>query len=236
LDPRQFYREYLGKSGLQGDLREVPPQDWFSPEMKPFSRWVQINDTAETQNRATTPEIAANVAVIQDGKILLVEREDFLVWCIPGGMVDTGETLAEAARRELREETGLEVVLDRLVGVYSEPERFQRGLHVVLFAGHIRSGELHPQPEEILQAGFFRREELPQDFLYGHRQRILDAMDGVGGGAAWTQATPWPFRTGLSRADIYNLRDRSGLSRAAFYRLHFRLPKVSEEIDELSML
>ena len=65
------------------------------------------------------PGIAANVAVIQDGKILLTKREDFEVWCLPSGGVEDGESLAEAAIRETKEETGVDVELTRLVGVYS---------------------------------------------------------------------------------------------------------------------
>lgn len=48
-------------------------------------------------------------------------------------------------------------------------------------------------------------------------QRILDALDGVGGGVAWTLTTVWPFEHALTRAELYERRDRSGLSRPQFY-------------------
>jgi ADP-ribose pyrophosphatase YjhB (NUDIX family) len=57
--------------------------------------------------------LGVNVAVIEDGRVLLTQREDFPVWCLPGGGVDPGESLAQAAVREVREETGLEVELER---------------------------------------------------------------------------------------------------------------------------
>jgi 8-oxo-dGTP diphosphatase len=60
------------------------------------------------------PIIGVNVAIFQDGKVLLTKRRDFKVWCLPGGEVDNGETLVEAAKREAREELGLEVQLERL--------------------------------------------------------------------------------------------------------------------------
>lgn len=65
--------------------------------------------------------LGVNVAIVSEGRVLLTRREDFDVWCLPGGQVDAGESLAEAARREVREETGLEVRIERLVGMYSGP-------------------------------------------------------------------------------------------------------------------
>jgi len=63
--------------------------------------------------------LAASIAIIDNGRILLIQREDFRVWGLPGGDVNPGESLAQAAARETREETGLEVALTRLVGMYS---------------------------------------------------------------------------------------------------------------------
>ena len=225
LQRNEFYRRFLGQTGPRGDFRELPPDKGPLPE--PTSQ--------EYSDFTGHPDLAANVAVIQEKKILLARREDFNVWCIPGGMVDPGESLADAARRELREETGLDVSLDRLIGVYSEPQRFRRGLHVVLFAGHATGGKLRLQPEEILQADYFGRDELPDDFLYGHYQRIMDTFNGVGGGVVWTQAVPWPFDPALTRTDIYNLRDRSGLSRSAYYQSIFDSLISGEEVAELSV-
>jgi 8-oxo-dGTP pyrophosphatase MutT (NUDIX family) len=65
------------------------------------------------------PGLAVIVAVIDDGKVLLTKREDFEVWCLPGGGVEDGESMAEAAIRETWEEAGIQVELTRLVGVYS---------------------------------------------------------------------------------------------------------------------
>ena len=49
------------------------------------------------------------VAILKDGRILLVKREDFEIWSLPGGHVESGESVAQAAIREVREETGLRV-------------------------------------------------------------------------------------------------------------------------------
>jgi 8-oxo-dGTP diphosphatase len=64
-------------------------------------------------------------------------------WALPGGFVEVGETVEEAADREAAEETGLAVEVARLVGVYSEPERDPRGHNVsVAFLVRVLSGDL----------------------------------------------------------------------------------------------
>ena len=164
------------------------------------------------------PTLGVAIAILDDNRILLIKREDFEVWALPGGGVETGESLAQAAVREAREETGLQVSLTRLVGVYSRPHWDHGGDHVVLFAAVPIGGVLLQDADgEVLDARYFARHELPEALVPWHRQRIDDALDGVGGGVAWSQATVWPFAHGMTRAEIYNLRDRSGLSRQHFY-------------------
>ncbi len=90
------------------------------------------------------PSFGVSVAVLNDGKILLTRREDFEVWCIPGGALEDGESLAEAARREIREETGMDVKLERLVVTYSAPQGPGNGRHILLFAGKPVGGQLNP--------------------------------------------------------------------------------------------
>ena len=75
---------------------------------------------------------------------------------IPGGRVERGETPHVAAVRETREETGLDVVLDRLVLVDA---RHPRDTSFV-FAGHVTGGELEPQLGEIAEAGWLHRDEI----------------------------------------------------------------------------
>jgi len=88
------------------------------------------------------PTFGVSVAVIQNGQILLTQRSDLPIWVLPGGAVDDGESLAQAAIRETREETGLEVELTRLVGVYSRPHWRNDGDHSTLFAARPIGGNL----------------------------------------------------------------------------------------------
>lgn len=171
-------------------------------------------------------QLAANLAIIEAGQILLIKREDFEVWCLPGGMVDFGESLAQAAMREAREETGLEVELVRLIGVYS---RLGSGIdsHAASFAARPVGGSLRPQAGEVIDLGFFLPDVLPEPLFWWHRQPIADAFSGVGGSVAWQMRLETAAPLG-SREEIYAWRDCSGLSRPEFYR-HFFESRGTDE-------
>ena len=121
------------------------------------------------------PGVAVIVAVIDDGKVLLTKREDFEVWCLPGGGVEENETLAEGEIREAKEETGLDVELTRLVGVYSRLGGGMHDVHAVLYAAKPIGGELRTQPHETIEVAYFPFDQLPSELLFGHKRRIHDA-------------------------------------------------------------
>ncbi len=79
------------------------------------------------------PTLGVNVAIFQDSEVLLIQRSDLPVWALPGGGVDNGESVAQAATREALEETGLEVALTRLVGICSRPDWRRGGDRVSLW-------------------------------------------------------------------------------------------------------
>jgi ADP-ribose pyrophosphatase YjhB (NUDIX family) len=140
------------------------------------------------------PTLGVEIAVLRSGQILLTQREDFETWCLPGGNVDAGESAAQAAVREAREETGLDVQLERLVGIYSMPGWGQGGAHVVVFAARPLGGSVQPQAGEVVAARYFDPDALPEPLLGWHRQRIRDALNGVGGSVAWSQAVALAVR------------------------------------------
>ena len=164
------------------------------------------------------PMLGVTVAIIDGNQVLLTKREDFEIWCLPGGAVDDGESLAAAAIREAREETGLEIELTRLVGIYSRPKGWH-SIHLVLFAARIVGGALRPDPHEVIETGYFGLDALPTLLLPGHRQQILDALGGAGGNI-WSHEVEWPFAPDITRQELYALRDRSGLTRQEFYIQH----------------
>ncbi|HEU4494614.1 MAG TPA: NUDIX hydrolase [Rubrobacteraceae bacterium] len=93
-----------------------------------------------------TPKLMVDVVIPAERGVVLIRRasEPFKGrWALPGGFVEVGETVEEAADREAAEETGLAVEVARLVGVYSDPERDPRGHNVsVAFLARVLSGEL----------------------------------------------------------------------------------------------
>src|SRR5260370_23068636 len=81
----------------------------------------------ETMPRPQCPPVAADVIAEIGDRIVLIERKNFpLGWAIPGGFVDFGETVEQAAMRVAREEISLEVEIRALLGVYSRPDRDPR--------------------------------------------------------------------------------------------------------------
>jgi ADP-ribose pyrophosphatase YjhB (NUDIX family) len=159
-----------------------------------------------------------NTCIIKNGKILLTRREDFEVWCLPGGAVDDGEPIAHAALRETREEIGLEVELTRLIGLYSQLSLPSFVWHIASFAARPVGGELRPDPSEVLEIAYFAPDELPDDLMITHRRRIQDAFADLPETVVWTQQLDSPFPSGTTRADIYRMRDESGLPRSEYYR------------------
>ncbi len=132
----------------------------------------------------TTPKVGVNVVIFDDaGRVLLTQREDNRLWCMPGGHVDLGETIAEAVVRETVEETGLIVEPGRIVGVYSDPRlalRVGLGLryHMVLIAVECRVvGGALGRSDETLDEGWFDPDALPP-LIPSHYQRIVDARAG----------------------------------------------------------
>ena len=178
--------------------------------------------------------LGVNISIFENNKILLTKREDFEVWCLPGGAVDEGESVAQAAIRETREETGLEVELNRLIGIYSRPNWPGAGMHIVSFAATPIGGKLKADPREVIEIGFFAQDELPSDLLYWHKQRIIDAFNGVSG-VVWLQDAEWPFERWYSRDELYARRDESGLSRRDFYFQTLGKVKNARKISELGI-
>lgn len=110
------------------------------------------------------PKVAVGAIVAHDGGLVLLKRgiePGYGKWVFPGGFVDRGETLEEAAARETLEEVGLEVVTDGLLGAYSYREF---PVVVVVFAARVTGGRL-AAGDETLEAKTFAVDRLPWDEL-----------------------------------------------------------------------
>ncbi|MFB7799321.1 NUDIX domain-containing protein [Isoptericola sp. NPDC056134] len=130
---------------------------------------------------------AACCAVLRDGadgatRVLLQQRgEPGGPWGLPGGALDLGETVAEAAVRETREETGLDVEPHALLGVFSgaRPHTYPNGdvvqSVVTVFVARALSGELTVDGAETRALGWFALDALPEP-LFGPHVPMLDAL------------------------------------------------------------
>ena len=122
-----------------------------------------------------TPLVTVDVIIEIDGGIVLVRRRHPpLGWALPGGFVDPGETVAHAARREAKEETGLDVELTELLGVYSDPKRDPRGLFTVssVFIG--RAAGRPAGGDDAVEARVFSLDALPPDIVFDHATIVAD--------------------------------------------------------------
>ena len=120
------------------------------------------------------PKVAAGVVVEYRDKVLLVRRNHepaYGRWSFPSGFVDAGEVVEEAAAREVLEETGVEVGIDRLLGVYSTAG--ERTIFVA-FAGVATAGEPGPGDDEVMEVGLFAPDDLPE-LAFPHDPAILAA-------------------------------------------------------------
>jgi len=128
------------------------------------------------RNPSPTADIIIELIDRPDRPIVLIERQNEpFGWAIPGGFVDYGETIEQAARREALEETGLEVSLVELLGVYSDPVRDprQHTMSVVYVATAIGTA-IAGDDAKALQ--LFAPWELPQPLCFDHANILQDYL------------------------------------------------------------
>ncbi|HJU11838.1 MAG TPA: NUDIX hydrolase [Candidatus Binataceae bacterium] len=118
--------------------------------------------------------MAADVIIEIDNQIVLIERRNFpFGWAIPGGFVDFGETVEQAAVREAREETSLQVELRTLLGVYSRPDRDPRGQTVTLVYIGRASGE-PKAADDARNVGLYDPNTPPSPLAFDHAEILSD--------------------------------------------------------------
>ncbi len=113
-------------------------------------------------------------------RIVLIRRKNPpFGWALPGGFLDYGETVEYAAARELKEETGLDYEYQRLLGVYSDPNRDER-FHTVTTAFYGIAEGTPKAADDAQDAKWFLVSELPNEMAFDHRKIIQDAMERAG--------------------------------------------------------
>jgi 8-oxo-dGTP diphosphatase len=130
--------------------------------------------------RPETPQLAVDTIIrLEDnrGRIVLIERRNPPHgWALPGGFVDVGERVETAAVREAREETGLDVSLVTLLGLYSDPARDPRG-HTVT-AVYVADASGTPKADtDAREIGVFDARTPGVDLAFDHRLVLDDYLD-----------------------------------------------------------
>jgi ADP-ribose pyrophosphatase YjhB (NUDIX family) len=117
--------------------------------------------------------------------VLLTRRIDNGQWCLPGGMIEPGESVSEGCEREVYEETGLKVKVIRLTGIYSNPDRLtiypdgNKAFVIVLcFEVEQVGGELGLSNETTGAQFFPVAEAVEMDLFHGHAEEIQDSLAG----------------------------------------------------------
>jgi ADP-ribose pyrophosphatase YjhB (NUDIX family) len=139
----------------------------IAAEMVALKSFVEAEAAARNfrlQSGYATPKVDVRGAVVREGRILLVRERSDGLWCLPGGWADVGETPSEMVVREVREESGCDVIPLRVVGVYDanrggEPLEFYHAYKIV-FLCELTGGEA-TAGEETLAAEFFARDSVP---------------------------------------------------------------------------
>lgn len=124
----------------------------------------------------TTPKHSVSVAGIvvrDDDRILVIRRDDNGHWEAPGGVLELDESFEDGVRREVREETGLEVAVERLTGVY---KNLTHGIVALVYRCRPADGGTHPTAE-AREVRWMTREEVRSAMNPAFAVRVLDAFD-----------------------------------------------------------
>ncbi len=129
-----------------------------------------------------TPLLTVDIIIIYNNKIVLVKRKnppykDY--FALPGGFVEVGERVEEAAIREAKEETGLDVKIIKLAGVYSDPNRDPRG-HVVSICYLAKGSGTLKADSDAKDVMVFGLDELPK-LAFDHNEIIENARKDIYG-------------------------------------------------------
>ena len=154
-------------------------EDWKKgkTEKRDYIRWIR----SKVGHEQIILNFAAGCIKNGAGEILLQRRADRDVWGFPGGAVEVGESVEAAAVREIREETGLDVKVSKLIGVYSDyrdvyPNGDRAQTITTFFACDIIGGTLSADDAETLELRYFERHSVPPLVNKQHEDMMQDAL------------------------------------------------------------
>ena len=129
-----------------------------------------------------TGKTSTAIIPFPEDKILLVKRDTVPFkgyWALPGGRMDPGETLEQTVVREVKEETGLDVQVVRVIGEYVEKgvkDEVEYEYYPTCFLVKVAGGEIRRQESEIQEIQLFSVEALPEPLAFEHDKMIRDYL------------------------------------------------------------
>ncbi len=127
---------------------------------------------SEYRNPVPTVDVIIEMRDAGNGIVLIERKNPPLGWALPGGFVEYGETLEQAAVREAKEETSLDIELVRQFHAYSDPDRDPRG-HTITMVFIATAGGVPRARDDARAVAVFPPEEVRVPLAFDHR-RILD--------------------------------------------------------------
>ncbi len=151
----------------------------FEPNLQ-FKPWPKTARVWPEEIKAAATAVIFN----HEGHVLFVKRKDNKRWSLPTGRVEIGESVEQAVVREVREETGLIVEAEKLIGVYSDPEMQTfvypdgRAIQFITscFQCSVVGGQVKQETDEVLEVRFFSLDNLPDNMLPMHAARMKEIM------------------------------------------------------------
>jgi ADP-ribose pyrophosphatase YjhB (NUDIX family) len=154
----------------------------------PYALWPVLRPLLHLYRRLVHGTTTGVRAMVIDGagRVFLVKHSYVPGWHLPGGGVDSGESVVAALARELHEETNIKLVGEpKLHGVFFNNRESRRD-HVALYIVRDFVQEAQPVPDyEIIAHGFFALDALPEDTARATRARIAEVFDGVAVSELW---------------------------------------------------
>ena len=144
-------------------------------EKKNYIKWIR----SKVGNEKIILTFAGGCIFNESGEVLLQKRADFNKWGFPGGAIELGETPQMAAIREIKEETGLDVEIIKLIGVYTDFDvQYPNGDEVqsicIAYELKVTGGELLAEDNETLELKYFALDNLPLLFCSQHEELAKD--------------------------------------------------------------
>ena len=177
---RERYEEVLKIAGEIKSVADFGRADALDPESH-VVEWMKEQGSGVPGYQ--TPKVAVGAAVTNGkGELLMIQRADSGYWLYPTGWCDIGYSAPEVVIKEVKEETGYDVEVVRLIGVLDGMRlgASRIPLYSLLFFCRVVGGEMNPHPLECSDAGWFARDKIPSPTIGAGRwvEPVFAAIDG----------------------------------------------------------